>query len=114
MKRVVTFNGEKAPKRFELCWIALLNGGDGSGRGNRETTRREARLLDALEGISAPQPEEHFKDKRVLQAQGGTITIDQDDHALLSKYLDVMPWAPRAARDAVDVQDWFGSAEKVD
>jgi hypothetical protein len=118
MKRVLTFDGEKAPKRFELCRVALLSAGDGKGPRDRETTRKEARLLDALDRVSIVSATEQEPDRRILapRVEGKPLCIElsADDHALLTKYLDSTPWLPRASRDAVDVQDWADSAEKID
>jgi hypothetical protein len=118
MTRVLTFDGEKGPKRFELCRTAILSAGDGKGERNRQAIRSEARLLDALDTVSvlgdpvvasAADPE-----TRKLKPEGGTITISQEDHDRLSKYADATPWTPRFSRQAVDLQDWLSAAEKVD
>ena len=116
MKRVVVFEGEKAAKRFELCRIAILGAGDAKGPRNRETIRREARLLDAFDAVSAadPKADEKDPDARVLKPEGGSVTISQEDHVLLATYLDTTPWMPRIARAVVDAQDWLSAAEKVE
>lgn len=118
MKRVLTFDGEKASKRFELCRVALLAAGDGKGTRDRETTRKEARLLDAFDSVSVPGGTEQDPDRRILKdvdaGEPLRIELSQDDHTLLTKYLDATPWLPRAARDAVDVQDWADNASKID
>ncbi len=128
MKRVLAFDGPKAAKRFELIRVAVLAAGDGKGERNRAAIRAEARLLDALDGVSdnalerwkANGSDEHLagpdvdKDARVLKTEGGTVTLSQEDHDVLSKYVDATPWLPRASRDAVDVQDWLSAAEKIE
>lgn len=121
MKRVLNFdpaNGRSA-KRFEMCLTAILQAGDQKGQRDRETIRKEARLLDAFDAISEPIQKDGEKPiggpvERQLLPTGGTVTLSQDDHTLLTKYLDTTPWLPRAARDAVDVQDFADQAEKVD
>ncbi len=63
MKRVLNFdpaNGRSA-KRFEMCLNAVLNAGDQKGTRDRETIRKEARLLDALDAISEPIPKDERK-----------------------------------------------------
>lgn len=114
MKRVLTFDGEKAAKRFEMCRVAVLSAGDGKGQRDRETTRKEARLLDALDAVSDSSPQPQDKEWRTLKSDPQPLTLSQEDHALLAKYLDTTPWLPRASREAVDVQDWVDAAQKVD
>lgn len=114
MQRVLKFDGEKGQQRFAMCRVAILSAGDGKGERNRETLRKEARLLDAFDAISDPAKAEGDPDARTLKPETVSISVSQEDHALLLKYLDATPWLPRASRDAVDVQDWADSAEKVD
>lgn len=116
MKRIVKFDGNKAAKRFEMVRTAILNAGDGKGERNRERIRKEARLMDALDSISVPVdlnvPDgEH---KFVVIDGRDSITIDQGDHKLVEDYLGTTPWLPRSARAAVDAQDWWETAEKLE
>lgn len=114
MKRVLVFDGEKGPKRFELLRTALLSGGDGKGERTREVIRKEARLLTALDSISSSTNNDALPDERKLNDDSGPVTVTQEDFDLLSQYADRTPWLPRAAREAVDLQDWLSSAEKLD
>lgn len=123
MQRTLTFTGDKAATRFEFCRSALLSGGDGKGDRGRETIRREARLLDAFDTISVEDENAVFSagtpNTRVLRTDVSdsdllTITIRQDDYELLVRYVDTVAWTPRAAREAVDVQDWLGAAPRLD
>jgi hypothetical protein len=113
MTRVLVFDGVKAAKRFELCRIAVLAGGDGKGERTRDVIRKEARLLDALDAVSTPAPTPEDPAARAVVIPQ-TVSISQDDYQLLEKYLDTCPWLPRTARDAVDVQDWISAAEKIE
>lgn len=115
MTRTVIFDGDKAAKRFEFCRIAVIGAGNGKGERTREVVRREARILTALDAISEPMPPtEEDKSPRALLAGEHVWTLSQEDHALLEGYLDTTPWLPRAAQSAVDVQDWWSAAEKVE
>ena len=125
MQRVLVFDGDKAVKRFAMLRVSLLSGGDGKGERSREILRKEARLLDALDTVSAPVTGER---RRRVDDQGDPearelkqfvdgelrVTIAQNDFDLLSSYVDKTPWVPRAARSAVDLQDWLSAAEKLD
>jgi hypothetical protein len=114
MTRVLDFTGPKGAKRFDLIRVALLSAGDGKGERTRDTIRKEARLLDALDTISRPHA--NAPDERVLDIllPTPTITVSQDDFVLLSTYVDKTPWVPRVARDAVDLQDWLSASVQVD
>lgn len=116
MTRVLVFDGDHGPKRFELCRIAVLSAGNGKGERTRDVIRREARLLDALDTVSAPRPDTDVAapNSRVLLSEGGTVALAQEDFALLEQYLDTTPWLPMAARAAVDAQDWLSAAAKVE
>jgi hypothetical protein len=112
MIRILHFDGDRAPRRFELLRIAVLNAGDGKGERNRERIRKEARVLDALDTVSRDAPTAAEKDRRVLFLEGGTIELAQEDFELLVGYADSSPWLPSASRDAVDLQDWLSASER--
>ena len=115
MKRIVTFDGEKAAKRFEMVRTALLNAGDGKAERNRARVRSEAKLMDALDAISVPKDEANPDADRTLKTFTDaplTLTLDQAEHKLIEDYLSGTPWRPQAARVAVDAQDWWETAEK--
>lgn len=122
MKRIVKFEGEKAVKRFELVRMALLNAGDGKGERNRERVRSEARVMDKFDSISTPRDPANPDGDRVLFSADSigrpsdelVLTLNQPDHKLVEEYLSTTPWLPRSARQAVDAQDWWESAEKVE
>lgn len=114
MTRVLVFDGPRAAKRFELCRLALLSAGDGKGDRTRETVRKEARLLDALDSVSVRDMSKPAdQDVRVVTPDS-RLTLSQDDYLLLTQYLETTPWLPRWSREVVDVQDWVSAAEKVD
>lgn len=112
MTRILDFSGPRGPKRFELLRLSLLQAGDSKGERTREIIRKEARLLDALDSISALAPTEQDKEARLLS--GEVISLKQEDFDLLSQYVDKTPWVPRAARDAVDLYDWLSAAKQID
>lgn len=125
MTRTLDFGGDKGAMRFELVYEAVLGGGATQrdpGERSRAIIRQEARILDALETVSEPDPRPAKTcetcgrpanaDARQLAPAGGLITLSEDDHALIVKYVDVRPWLPRMARKVVDVQDWLSSAPK--
>jgi hypothetical protein len=115
MKRVLVFDGPKAAKRFDLCMTAIMMAGDGKGTRDRETIRKEARLLDAFDSISVCPDPAVDAGTRILKEPGPlTITLRADDHSLLTHYLDTTQWTPKASREACDVQDWADAAEKID
>ncbi len=116
MERKVVFDGEKAARRFELVRTAVLNAGDGKGERNRERLRREARVLDALDTISDPKDQANKDGDRILRVDPtpASLLIDQADHKLVEDYLGTTPWLPRTAQLAVDTQDWWETAEKVE
>lgn len=117
MKRVLTFEGPRAPKRFQLLWTALTNAGDGKGERTPAVIRKEARLQDAFEAISdpaagngaGPDPE-----MRTLKMEGATVTLETPDFDLLHQYTEKTAWNPRISRDVVDTWDWLSTAEKED
>lgn len=115
MTRVLDFSGPKSTVRFELCYIAILGAGDQKGLRDRATIRKEARLLDALDSISRELGTlSEIGSPRALSSFGGRIQIQEEDHALLVQYADKTPWTPKVSRQAVDVQDFLSSAEKVE
>lgn len=132
--RALVFNGDpRSDKRFQMIRTAVLNAGDRKGPRDRETIRKEARILDALDAISEPDvrqasavcpncgalldataatvPTGDVESRRLL---GGRLDLRAEDHALLTKYLDTTPWLPSSARAARDVQDFADGADKID
>jgi hypothetical protein len=113
--RVLVFDGPRGPRRFEFLHSALLSGGDGKGERNATTIRKEARLFEALDAISTLAPTPQEPEHRVLSSNGSdplSVTLAQEDFALLSEYADKAGWTPRASRDVVDLWDWLSTAEK--
>jgi hypothetical protein len=116
MKRILTFNGDgRSPKRFQLLWTALNAGGSSEDAKARTPAviRKEARLQDALESISEPvvQQDPNAPD-RALTAEGGTLTLAQEDFELLQTYTEKTPWMPRVSRDVVDLWDFLSACPK--
>jgi len=135
VKRVLVFDGdERSEKRFQMCRTAILIAGDRKGTRDRETIRKEARLLDAFDTISevdlrsngkrmcpscgvqfdSTTPVAEGEGEVPRRLTGGKIELRSEDHALLTKYLDTAPWLPSSSRAARDVQDFADAAEKVD
>src|SRR5262245_66592016 len=54
MTRVLSFEGERGARRFDLLRTALLAGGDGKGDRTPQVIRKEARLMDLLDTVSDP------------------------------------------------------------
>lgn len=111
MTRLV-FSGPQAGKRFELLYVALLNGGDGKGDRSAGIIRREARLFNELDAISEPIKDD--PDQRRLMDGEHEITVPQEDVDLLLGYAEKTAWVPRAARSAVDLWDWLGNAQHAE
>lgn len=121
MKRRLVFSGEKAEKRFQFCLQALLGAGGMKDPRTKEIVRQEAHLLDVFDAVSVSAPVDEDKDRRTLisvdegsASSARTVTLKQVDFALLAKYVDTMPWLPRASREAVDVMDWLSAAEQIE
>lgn len=129
MMRVLRFDGDKAATRFEFLYEALLAAGASPHKAarTREIVRSEARLLEVLEPISVPNDEvgrgcpacgrplaSAMRTLRSFDDNFPSVTIREDDHALLEAYANGMPWLPRASRQAVDLQDWLSAADKLE
>src|SRR5262249_22555663 len=120
MQRAIEFS-HPDPKvnetRFELLYNAVLVGGtpqappQGPGRGGIEVLRREARLLDALDGVSDPVGE--GAPSRVVRS-GEVILLAQPDFDLLVKRIEETPWMPRVARDVVSLIDWVLASPRIE
>lgn len=115
MKRVLTFEGARAAKRFQLLWTALISGGGGNGDGKDRTPaviRKEARLQEVFESISNWIDVGPNEPDRELKPEGATLTISQEDFDLLQQYTEKTPWMPRVARDVVDLWDFLSASRK--
>ncbi len=116
VSRIITFDGEKAGKRFSMVRNAVLMSGHGKDARTRERIRKEARVLDALDSISVPKdPAAPDGDRDLQQFTGAppALTLSEDDYKLVEDYLNTTPWLSHAARAAVDTQDWWMAAEKA-
>lgn len=121
MKCTLVFAADdpKRDKKFLMCCTAVLNGGDGKGERSRAVTRKEAKLLDALDAISVPHPDRSIAegggpDSRVLKPGTQTFTLDGEVHTLLQQYLNTCLWTPRSSREARDAQDWADKPQQVE
>lgn len=114
--RILVFDNGRSQKRFEVCYAAILLGAPkGAGRG-LEALRREARILDALEGASTVDPQ--APPGAALPARivtpGARLALAQPELELLARYLEAVEWAPVASRDVVDAADWLSAAAHED
>ncbi len=101
--------------RFTLIWATLMAGGDGKGERMPATIRKEARLHDAFEQVSATAPATNGgPPPRELLPTGGTVVLAQEDFELLQGYSEKTQWNPMASRDVCDLWDWLSTAEKRD
>lgn len=120
MTRVLTFDGPKAARRFDLLLTAVLGGGDGKGERSPMTIRKEARLQDEFDRISEPHAAVNGtpvgEADRQLKVGGDTavLVLQQEDFELLQQYTEKTPWTPRVSRDVVDLWDWLSAAERRD
>ena len=115
MTRVLIFDGPHGPKRFELLHAALTMAGDGKGDRLPATIRKEARLQEALEALSEPNPAAPDGEGRVLKASENghlRLTVSQEDFDLLQQYTERTAWNPRISRQVCDLWDWMSAAEK--
>ena len=119
MKRELVFEGDKAQKRFELLYgaVILVNAASTTQpvRGI-EVIRREAKILDYLDSVSLPDPASGTmasgEPARAI-IPGSKITFDQPTFDLLKKRVEDCAWVPKIARDVVDLVDWMSSAREV-
>lgn len=113
MTRTLVFDGPRGAKRFELLWLALMNGGDGKGERSPTVIRKEARLqtlLDTIsESVNGSEPP-----VRALAQEGATVAVTQEDFDLLQSYAEKCGWTPRVAREVVDLWDWLSAAPRED
>jgi len=116
MKKTLVFDSDKGAQRFARLYEALIIG---SVSPNQERDfdvyRREAKLADAFEAISDPEPSlrpltETIPARRLHALNGGPpqITVDGADIELLKKRLRLKDfWAAAAVRSVVDAYDWL-------
>lgn len=117
MTRVLIFDGPHGPKRFELLHAALTMAGDGKGDRTPATIRKEARLQEALDTISEPNPAAPDGEGRMLKASDNghlRLTVTQEDFDLLQQYTERTAWNPRISRAVVDLWDFLSAAERIE
>jgi hypothetical protein len=93
----------------------MMTAGDGKGDRSPATIRKEARLQDLLEAVSdlgPPVNGQPGETTRVLHADGGTVTLTQEDFDLLQQYTEKTAWNPQVSRDVCDLWDWLSTCEK--
>ncbi len=123
MIRVLKFDGEQGPRRFELCYQALVCGPFVKGQQEREfeQKRKEARLHRALKAISRRMSENEkdatfqpwgIDNRRLVDdGAGSVLRLEQDLLELLKKFVELFPWyGGQAVEDAVDTVDWLSMA----
>ena len=111
VKRILTFKAKD--RRFGFIWQALvLSSLQEQKKRSFETMRREARLVETLEGISAVVEGGTLPSgdpaREVIAEQ--TLILEQADIDVLKGYIEDIQWKPTATVGAVDAHDWLGSA----
>jgi hypothetical protein len=112
MTRILVLDGPRAPKRFQLMWAAL-NVSDERAERTPAIIRKEARIQDMLEKVSALKNGGDPISSRELEGEP-TITLAQEDFDFLLQATEKVKWTPLASRDVVDLWDWLSVAEKRD
>jgi hypothetical protein len=115
MTRILELSGPLGATRFHLLWAAMTGSADGKGERTPAMFRKEARLQGLLETISdrVPGPS-NVPEMRTLRAEGGSLTIPQEDFDLLQQYMEKTQWNLHVSRAVVDTLDWLSAAEKKD
>lgn len=123
MKRRLMLDGPKAPTRFEFFREGFLVGGliegeDKGGKPNpRDVVRAETRILNAIDAVSEPAPGPLGPggvECRKLRSDATELLIAQAEWELIDRYLNRVTWQTPKAREANDMLDWFGAADKLD
>lgn len=106
---------------FRMVYPAFITRGSApqDKRVSEEEVRSDARILKALKTISDPigdlgAEEELDGRPRSLKLEGGVLTLSQPDFTRLSTYLKSTQWMSASADVAVDLIDWFDTADKIE
>lgn len=103
--------------RFYLMYQGFVTGGQSDVREPPKgmvIVRREAKLLEKLEGISEPEIGAEGQPTGYRVLTGNLLILEQPEYELLKKYLDRAPWAAMAARKIIDLWDWLDSIPLVE
>lgn len=108
--KVLELEGPTDKDKFNLLYQGFVGfGNDAPGR-NIEVTRREIRVLDALEPISDAilnGSQEPVPGLRTLKPGKHRIELEDADYDLLKRYVTGANWATVHARKAVAMVDWL-------
>lgn len=113
MTKTIVFDGPKAASRFTRIYEAVILGGTlPNQKRGIEIYRREAKILDALDAISATVDGKmitpNVPTRALLRAEGGTITLDVGDlNVLLDRLKLEDVWQSAVSRELVDAVDWL-------
>ncbi len=131
MQRVLTLTSDDQI-RLTLLWIGYLNGAEVErqklGKEQRTQARQdrksEGRLEKAIRAVSHPdanEPEPKAsasgiaidRRSRLLNADGGTLTLEQEDFERLKRYVDQAPWLQDLSYQVGEFQDWLETATQA-
>ncbi len=105
MIRVLTFEGDKGARRYELAYQGFIAGGNSGQNGqpappaDRAVIRQRARIIRAFKAAdNTPFPR--------------TVQMEQPEFTLLEQYIERCPWTVQVADDVDDLFDFLSGAEK--
>jgi len=117
MTKTLVFEDAKGAQRFARLYESLILGSMApSQERDFDVYRREAKLADAFEAISAPDTSaralaESIPARKLLVLNGGgppKLTLDGADIELLKRRLKLKDfWTAPAVRSVVDTYDWL-------
>jgi hypothetical protein len=109
--RILTLN---STQDFNLLYQGFTVGGNSQQSKTMQVVRREAKILDKLEAISQPVlPASVYpsgEPVRELRDAAATLRLTAEEHELLKKYFDAVPWTTQASRFVVKMADRIEAA----
>ncbi len=123
MMRVITFEGDQASTRFDVCWMALHVGrimllNDVQSRETRDERRRDMMLVRAFRSASDEAPPEIGKlqtgDKQRVVKSGSSFPLQQIDLDRLLTCINRVGWGAGKLDIVEETIDWLQGAPTTD
>ncbi len=117
-------NPSEEQKKFALLVNLFLSGGNtlhfdpqrGQTARTKDDRRNEAKFVRAYKAIAVEQKDDKGipNGAWLLNAEGGTIAMEQDTYKLLEKYMEAAPSLTQDSDRIDDLLDWVSAADKAE
>lgn len=113
MTRTFTLTRGRLVDLLYMAFITAPRGQQGPQGRPFDDIRRDARVQEALHGVTRATDLDPPLDRTATATGGAAFSFSQSDWEWVLKLAETAPWGPASSLDVVELRDTISAAEKV-